>query len=57
MQLGLVVWFVVARRNVRKLKREEKTFLRNLSLHGIKKSNFRYEKNNSLPKEQYPSKV
>ena len=59
MQLCLVVWFVVARRHVRKLKREEKSFLKNLSSRGISRSNFKFGQNslNSLHKDQFPIKV
>ena len=47
LQLVLLIWFIVAQRHVRHLKKEENNFLRNFSLHQESKENFKLNiKNN-----------
>jgi hypothetical protein len=41
LQLVLLIWFIVAQRHVRQLKKEEKNFLRNFSSHQESKDNFK----------------
>ena len=46
LQLVLLIWFIVAQRHVRQLKKEEKIFLRNFSSHQESKENFKLNMKN-----------